>query len=77
MMLAEAHRHLAECGYANFSAREVARRAGYSVGTIYNVFGSLDGLLFEVNTITFQQWADLLEQRLAGGSDRLEALVDA
>jgi AcrR family transcriptional regulator len=76
MMLAEAHRHLSECGYANFSAREVARRAGYSVGTIYNVFGSLDGLLFEVNTITFQLWADLLEQRLATGSDRLEALVD-
>src|SRR5687768_11034179 len=76
LILREAQRHLAEAGYARFSAREVARRAGYSVGTIYNVFGSLDWLLFEVNTLTFQMWADLLEQRLAGGSDRLEALVD-
>lgn len=76
MIIAEAHRHLSECGYASFSAREVARRVGYSIGTIYNVFGSLDGLLFEVNTVTFQLWADLLERRLAAGSDRLEALVD-
>jgi len=76
LILTEAHRHLAEGGYAAFSAREVARRIGYSVGTIYNVFGSLDRLLFEVNTITFQMWADLIEERLAPQSDRLDALVD-
>src|SRR3712207_1316833 len=77
MILAEGHRHLAEVGYARFSAREVARRIGYSVGTLYHVFGTLDRLMFEINTITFREWADLLEQRLARSDGRrLDALVE-
>jgi AcrR family transcriptional regulator len=77
MFLAEGHRHLAEVGFARFSAREVARRVGYSVGTLYNVFGTLDRLLFEINTMTFRRWADLLERRLARAGDRrLDALVE-
>ena len=35
---------MAQAGFGGFSAREVARRIGYSVGTIYNVFDSLDHL---------------------------------
>ncbi|MEO0642572.1 MAG: helix-turn-helix domain-containing protein, partial [Pseudomonadota bacterium] len=37
------HKLIAERGFAKFSGREAARRAGYTVGTLYNVFGSLDG----------------------------------
>jgi AcrR family transcriptional regulator len=78
MILTEGHRHMSESGFSRFSAREVARRVGYSVGTLYHVFGTLDQLLFEINTITFRQWADLLEQRLAvAESKRLDALVEA
>ena len=33
---------MAEVGFADFSAREVAKRIGYSIGTIHNVFGSVD-----------------------------------
>lgn len=77
MILAEGHRLLSEVGYSRFSAREVARRVGYTVGTLYHVFGTLDRLLFEINTLTFGQWADLLEHRLAAsGGRRLEALVE-
>ncbi len=78
LILAAGHAHLAEVGFFRFSAREVARRIGYSVGTIYHVFGTLDRLMFEINTITFRQWADLLECRLAvAGDRRLDALVEA
>lgn len=67
---------MAEGGFARFSGREVAKRAGYSVGTIYNVFGSLDGLIAAINTHTFGLWSAHLEERLAAaGEDRIAALV--
>ena len=81
LLVSEGHALLAERGFARFSAREAARRAGYSVGTIYNVFGSLDGYMLAVNSHTFRQWSAWLEASLAGvpreGTARLEALVRA
>jgi AcrR family transcriptional regulator len=75
------HALLAERGFAKFSAREAARRAGYSVGTIYNVFGGLDAYLIAVNSRTFREWSAWLEQALAAtpedGDARLAALVRA
>ena len=77
MIVAEGHRHLAEVGFARFSAREVAKRIGYSIGTIYNVMGSHDRLLLAVNTRTFQLWAEHLRARLeAAGRDRIRTLVE-
>ncbi len=76
MILAEGHRLMAETGYARFSAREVAKRIGYSIGTIYNVFGSLDALLLAINRRTFAIWAAWLRDKLAvAGEDRIAALV--
>lgn len=70
------HDHLAEVGLARFSGREVAKRAGYSVGTIANLFGSVDGLVTAINSRTFELWADHLRARLdAAGKDRIAALV--
>src|SRR5688572_8822706 len=57
LILAEAHKLLAVTGLQRFSAREVAKRIGYSVGTLYNVFGSLDRMLLAVNSRTFVTWA--------------------
>jgi AcrR family transcriptional regulator len=69
---------MAEVGFARFSAREVAKRIGYAVGTIYNVFGSLDMLFVAVNTRTFGLWADSVERALASNpSDRVATLVGA
>ena len=69
---------MAETGMARFSGREVAKRAGYSVGTIYNVFGSLDGLIAAINTQTFTDWAQHLREALdRAGDDRIAALVRA
>lgn len=78
IILAEAHRHMAEVGFHRFSAREVAKRIGYSVGTIYNVYGSLDALLVAVNTRTMADWTRHVERALArSGRDRLRTLVEA
>lgn len=68
---------MAEVGYGRFSAREVAKRIGYSVGTIMNVFGNVDGLVMAINSRTFALWAEWLEKRLSGvaGAERIKSLV--
>lgn len=77
LMLRAAHEHLAEVGFARFSAREVAKRVGYSIGSVYNVFGSLDALMLAVNTRTFTEWVAHLQAALAAsGDDRIKALVE-
>jgi AcrR family transcriptional regulator len=78
MIVDAGHRLMAETGFAAFSAREVARRVGYSIGTIYNVFGSLDHLLIAINSRTFELWTDYLRDRLERtDGDRLRALIQA
>ena len=68
---------MAEVGFARFSARAVAKRIGYSIGTIFNVFGNHDRLVLAINTRTFALWADHLRERLAAaGEDRIRALVE-
>ncbi len=47
-------------GLSGLSAREIARRVGYSPGTIYNVFENLDDLILTIEG----QVLDQLEQRL-------------
>lgn len=77
MIILEGHRQLAEVGFARFSAREVAKRIGYSIGTIYNVFGTHDRLILAINTRTFRLWADHLRARLdSSDGDRIRTLVE-
>ena len=67
-----------EVGFAHFSAREVAKRIGYSIGTIYNVFGSYDALILAINGRTLALWRDYLEWRLEQSQgDRLGHAIEA
>jgi AcrR family transcriptional regulator len=69
-----------EVGFAHFSAREVAKRIGYSIGTIYNVLGNYDGLILAINGRTLELWLDYLAARLEAlepGADRLARAIDA
>lgn len=68
---------MAQVGLSDFSAREVAKRIGYSVGTVMNVFSSVDGLVMAINSRTFLLWTRWLEDRLTGkvGAARIQALV--
>ncbi len=78
MIVTEGHRQLSEVGYFRFSAREVAKRIGYSIGTLYNVFGTLDQLMLAINGVTLDRWRDYLLARLdRAGDDRLWTLVEA
>ena len=52
---------ISEDGLAGLSAREIAKRVGYSPGTIYNVFDSLDDLILQVEARVL----DGLDARLA------------
>ncbi len=77
MIIAEGHQHMAEAGFARFSAREVAKRIGYSIGTLYNVFGTHARLILAINTETFRLWAGHLRKLLAGAEgDRIRVLVE-
>ncbi|WP_165324627.1 TetR/AcrR family transcriptional regulator [Rhizorhabdus phycosphaerae] len=76
LILDEGQQLMAEVGFARFSAREVAKRIGYSVGTIMNLFGSVDGLVLAINSRSFLLWAEMLIRALQdGGGDRIHALV--
>lgn len=77
MLIVEGHKHMADVGFARFSAREVAKRIGYSIGTLYNVFGSYDQLIIAINTRTFVLWTDYMRDVLErAGDDRIRALVE-
>lgn len=77
MIVDEGHRQMEAVGFARFSAREVAKRIGYSIGTIYNVFGSYDRLILAINARTVELWVRRLREALenAGGT-RVDALVE-
>ena len=78
MIVAEGHRQISEVGFAHFSAREVAKRIGYSIGTIYNVMGSYDALIMAINGRTLDLWRDYLEIRLEDvQEDRLAHAIGA
>ena len=79
LIVSEGQKQMAETGFARFSAREVAKRIGYSIGTIYNVFGSYDMLILAIYGRTMQLWARFLKDRLdkaAPDADRLAVLVE-
>src|SRR5476649_2612161 len=77
LMLEIGHRQLAEVGLARFSARDVAKQVGYSVGTLYNVFGSYDELMLAINARTLAAWVSHLGAHLAQDpdGDRIATLV--
>lgn len=54
-----------EEGLPALNARRVAGEAGCSVGTLYNVFGHLDGLVEAVNLLTLRMLGDEVAATLA------------
>ncbi len=54
-IITAALRLLAADGFTGLQARRVAKQVGCSVGTIYNLFGSMDGLILATNAITLKE----------------------
>lgn len=55
-------------GLEGLSARELAKRIGYSPGTLYNVFDNLDDLLLTIEARLLDELAERLAQTDASGS---------
>jgi len=67
-------------GLAGLSAREIARRIGYSPGTIYNMFENLDDVILQIEARVL----DALDERLAAvlaeplpDADKVQRLAQA
>jgi AcrR family transcriptional regulator len=66
---------ISEGGLAGLSAREVARRIGYSPGTLYNVFENLDDLVLHIEGRIIDELARELEGVSREGSPKDQALA--
>ena len=73
-MIDIAERLIASEGLQAVQARRVAQEADCSVGTLYNVFGGLDGLIIAANTRTLKALGEKLDTAARGAqSGSLEA----
>jgi len=64
LAVSEGTRLIESEGISGFSARAAAARMGYTVGTLYHLFGSLDGYLLHLNGATLDLWHDQLTATL-------------
>jgi AcrR family transcriptional regulator len=51
-------------GFSNFSARKVAADIGYTIGTLYHVFGTYDDFILHLNARTLDIWYDVMQEDL-------------
>lgn len=65
LVLDAAEQIIEDGGLAGLSAREIARRIGYSPGTLYNLFQNLDDLILRVEA----RMLGALDERLAAALD--------
>lgn len=70
---------LKEEGLAEFSARKVAREIGYTVGTLYNVFGTYEIFMLHIQAAILDDWFADLESAMKHNQDThpLHALAAA
>ncbi len=66
-------------GLAGFSARKAASAFGYTVGTLYHVFGSYDDYLLHINARTLDRWYDEMQAAVKAhaGTAAVHALAQA
>jgi AcrR family transcriptional regulator len=75
MIVDAARKHLLERGLAATSAREVAKAAGVSIGTLTYHFATMDELLAEVLASTMRQFEQTIDDQLAKQPSPLAGLV--
>jgi AcrR family transcriptional regulator len=70
---------VAQHGLEGLSAREIAKRIGYSPGTLYNVFENLDDLLLTIEARLLDRLAERLAKTDSSGTpqQRLRRLAGA
>ena len=62
MAIAAAAKHVETEGFQSLTARKVAGKIGYTVGTLYHVFRNFDDLIIHMNAETIDEMAALIQQ---------------
>jgi len=63
MAITAAAEHVELEGFQSLTARKVASKIGYTVGTLYHVFRNFDDLLIHLNAQTIHEMAALIQQQ--------------
>ena len=66
---------IVEEGFSNLGARKIARAIGYTVGTLYNVFGNYLDIVLNINAETLDDIKNHLERSLASGEEGVKAIT--
>lgn len=69
-LIAVAREVLTSQGLGALQARRIARDAQCSVGTLYNIFGDIDGLILAANQLTLADLGQALEEAARGAANR-------
>ncbi len=77
MVLAAARDIVREEGFQALTARAVAKRIGYSVGTLYNLFGNLNEIILRLNADTLDGLLEAVRHIPSGGDPEGELLAMA
>lgn len=64
MAIEAAARIVEKEGYQSLTARKVAAKIGYTVGTLYHVFKNFDDLVMNLNARTIDEMAGLIQQQV-------------
>ena len=66
---------IVEEGFSNLGARKIARAIGYTVGTLYNVFGNYLDIVLNINAETLDDIKNHLERSLAPEESGVKAIT--
>lgn len=79
LIILETTKIVEQQGLEGLSAREIAKRVGYSPGTLYNVFENLDDLLLTIEARLLDTLAERLAKTDPAGApdERLRRLIGA
>lgn len=75
LAISNAYDLIEEKGEAGFKAREIARKMGYTVGTIYYLFGNMEQLRYHVCGRILDTWDKIVEEELKSRRDTLNYQV--
>lgn len=64
MVLSSGLELIKKSGFSGFSTRQVAKKIGYTVGTLYNVFDSYDDIVLHINATTLEEMRRFIEKNL-------------
>ena len=70
LILASATKIIEKEGFSALTARKIASDIGYTPGTLYNVFQSMDGLTLALNGITLEKLLPVLAQSKEVNKDK-------